>query len=347
MTGLESRQKQLLFDHCMGLTSPEQSDEAKALMSSNKEAAELHSKIKAGLGPLDSIEPQPCPDGLAERTLLRLKDLADSSRGMPHQLPSDRQMPGITFRQGPWATFAGRFATAAVFLIAASVLVPALGHLRYHSRLQRCKTQQSGFFQGLSKYVSDNDGREPAIAATAGAPWWKIGYQGDENHSNTRKIYLLVRGDYVRLSTFICPGSKRGRIIEADDSQIRAYKDFPYRDCVTYSFQINCRRMGNGKLSCQKVVMADCNPLFEELPRDFSRQFRLQIDSTSSTLNSSNHSRFGTRRGQNVMLDDGHVEFFRTRYIDASEDDVFTLRDTEVYQGFEVPSSQADLFLAP
>jgi hypothetical protein len=105
--------------------------------------------------------------------------------------------------------------------------------------------------------------------------------------------------------------------------------------------------MGNGQLLCQKVVMADCNPLFEDLPKDFSKPFRLQVDRKSPIPNSSNHSYFGSRRGQNVLLDDGHVEFLRTRYVDVSKDDIFTLQNTDVYQGFEVPSCETDSFLAP
>ena len=94
--------------------------------------------------------------------------------------------------------------------------------------------------------------------------------------------------------------------------------------------------------------MADCNPLFEELQKDFSKpSLNRKIDSKSSTLNSSNHRYFGNRRGQNVLLDDGHVEFLRTRHVGDSEDDIYTLQDTDVYQGCEVPSCETDFFLAP
>jgi len=347
MNGLENKLRELLFDYCMGLTSDRQSGLAAELISSNREAAEIYSKVKATLGLLDSIEPEPCPDDLVESTLSRLIDLANSSRGRLHQLPASQQMPKITFRRLRWATFAGRFATAAIFLIAASVFLPALGYVRHHSRLQRCQMQQGSIFQGLGNYISDHDGQGPTVAAAAGAPWWKVGYQGTENHSNTRKIYLLVQGGYVKLGSFVCPGSKHGQIVDANALQIRAYKDFPERSCVTYSFRINCRRMGNGRLNCQKVVMADCNPHFEELPKDFSKPFRLQLDRRSRELNSSNHSFLGCRRGQNVFFDDGHAEFLRTRHVDGSGDDIFTLQNTESYHGFEVPSDEKDLFLAP
>jgi len=347
MTTLNSEQKQLLFDYCMRLTSKEQTADAEALVSSNQAAAEIHAKLKSTLGPLDSVEPEPCPDDLAEHTILRLNDLVNSSQERLHQLLDIEQTREVAAKKWRWTSFAGRLATAAVFAIAASVLLPALGYFRYHSRLQRCQAQQGGFFQGLTNYVLDHDGQRPAVATTPGAPWWKVSYQGVENHSNTRKIYLLVQGDYVELSSFACPGSKRSKIIQANPSKIRSYRDFPDRSCVTYSFRINCRLMGNGQLLCQKVVMADCNPLFEDLPEDFSEAFRFQIDGKSSTLNSRNHSYFGSRRGQNILLSDGHVEFLRTRHFDVSEDDIFTVQYTDVYQGSEVPSCENDFFLAP
>jgi hypothetical protein len=347
MIELNNEQKQLLFDYCIGVTSEEQCAEAKALISSNEEAADIHSKLKATLAPLDSLEPEPCPDYLAEHTILRLSDLAYSGQDKLHKLLASEQTREVAVKKWRWTSFTGRLATAAVFVIAASVLLPALGYLRYHSRLQRCQLQQGSFFQGLSSFISDHAGQRPAVATTPGAPWWKVGYQGVENHSNTRKIYLLVQGDYVKPSSFVCPGSKRGRIMHATPSQIRGYKDFPDRSCVTYSFRINCRLTGNGQLLCQKVVMADCNPLFEDLPEDFSEAFRLQIDGKSSTLNSSNHSYFGNRRGQNILIGDGHVEFLRTRHFDVSKDDIFTVQNTDAYQGFEVPSCDTDFFLAP
>jgi len=89
--------------------------------------------------------------------------------------------------------------------------------------------------------------------------------------------------------------------------------------------------------------MADMNPLFENLPEDFSKEFRLQLDKTLLTLNSMNHN----RRGQNVLFGDGRVEFIKKRFIGITRDDIYTLQDTDVYQGCEVPSRANDFFLAP
>ena len=66
---LKKRQKELLFDYCLGITSEKEEDIAEVLISSNKEAVEIHRKLKAVLVPLESIRPELCPDLLAERTI--------------------------------------------------------------------------------------------------------------------------------------------------------------------------------------------------------------------------------------------------------------------------------------
>jgi len=57
MTSLSEDQKQLLFDYCMGLASQAEADEARRLISSSEEAAEIHSKLKSALSPLANLEP--------------------------------------------------------------------------------------------------------------------------------------------------------------------------------------------------------------------------------------------------------------------------------------------------
>jgi prepilin-type processing-associated H-X9-DG protein len=92
----------------------------------------------------------------------------------------------------------------------------------------------------------------------------------------------------------------------------------------------------------RKVLAADLNPLFEELPKEFD-QLRLQLNSKLQRLNSINHK----RKGQNVLFCDGSTEFVKSRFIGEADDDIFTLRDIVLYQGSEVPTCEADAFVAP
>jgi prepilin-type processing-associated H-X9-DG protein len=328
----------------MGLASPEQIVEAQALISSNPKAAEIHSKIKATLAPLDSIETEACPDDLVERTMRRVRNSAVSGEDRLQQLLASEQRRVSTAGGRHWMDFARRFAVAAVFLIAASVLYPTFSHLRQNSLRQQCQIQQSALFQGLTNFDSDHDGGQPVVATAAGAPWYKLGDQGSENHSNTRRLYLLVKGGYAEPGCFVCPScSKSSRPPQLAPSQIQNYRDFPDRRYITYSFQIRCREPKSGKLVYRKVLLADLSPLFEDLPKDFKKPFKLSLNKKLLTVNSINHN----RRGQNVLFADGHIEFLRTRQIGDSHDDIFTLRDIDEYQGCEVPSCETDFFLAP
>ena len=344
MTRLNREQEELIFDYCMGLASPEQGVEAQALISSSEEAEEIHSKLLATLAPLETVENEACPDDLVERTILRLNDAASSSMDRLQQLLAGEQKRFIGSQPRLWLGMVRRLATAAVFVIAGSVLFATFNYLRYDSQRQRCQMQQSGFFRGLENYVADHDGKQPVLATQAGAPWYKLGDQGAENHSNTRRLYLLVKDGYVEPDCFVCPScdKSRGRP-QLTASQIESYRDFPDRRYITYSFQIRCSKGNNGELHCRKVLIADLSPLFENLPNDFRKPFRLRLNRRLLTVNSANHK----RKGQNILFGDGHVKFLKNRFIGVANDDVFTLQNTDVYHGYEVPASETDFFLAP
>ena len=343
MNPLNNEQKELLFDYCIGLTSQKETDEAEALISSNPEAAGIHQKLRVAIEPLGSLEPESCPDELVENTILRVQNLVDSGEHELRELLATEQTKKVTIKIGPWHNWFETAVVAAAILFFAGVLVPTLSMARQKYQRQRCQTQMGSVFQGLSNYISDYDNKAPAVASIAGAPWWKLGDQGRENQSNTRNIYLLLKGGYVELKSFVCPCCKKDNTRELTLSEIRDNKDFLDRTYITYSFQINCRQAQSGKLRCRKILMADMSPLFERLPEDFSRQFRLQLNKTLLTLNSINHN----RRGQNVLFGDGRVEFIKKRFIGITRDDIYTLQDTDVYQGCEVPSCETDFFLAP
>ena len=347
MNPLNNEQKELLFDYCIGLTSQKDTDKAEALISSNQEAAGIHKKLRVAIEPLGSLEPQTCPDELVENTILRVQNLLDSGQQQLQQLLASEQTRNVGIQNWSWQGLGKRLAVAAVFMVAGSILFTSFkvvsGYAREKSWRQRCQMQMGSVFQGLRNYISDHDDQTPSVASIAGAPWWKLGDQGRENQSNTRHIYLLPKYDYVDIENFVCPACKGEVPLKLTDSQIKRLKDFPSRRYVTYSFQINCRKTTNGKLRCRKVMMADMNPLFENLPENLPKQFRLQLNRALLTLNSINHN----RRGQNVLFGDGHIEFLKSRFTGISEDDIYTLQDTDVYQGCEVPSCETDFFLAP
>ena len=342
MSPLSNDQKELLFDYCLDMTSKEQSEEAQTLISTNQEAAEIYSKIKSSLEPLESMDFQRCPDDLVESTISFVNAHKHSSQRQLEQLLAFEQTKKVPARIGFWGNLVEMAAVAASIMLIVGILVPTMSFARQKQLQKKCGTQLGGFFQGLANYISDHDDNLPEVARADGAPWWKVGYQGAENQSNTRKVYLLVREKYVEPEIFICPGNKAGGNLRIESSKIRDYKDFPDRRYVTYSFQVSCRTTKSGKLLCRKVIMADMSPLFEELP-NFNSTLRVHLDKELLTINSSGHN----RRGQNVLFRDGHVEFLKTRHTSDAHDDIFTIQDTDIYHGVEVPSRETDFFLAP
>lgn len=348
MGSLSSMQKELIFDYAVGIASDIESSQAKSLISTNIEASEIYSKIKSSLSVLD-LEAQTCPDELFERTVMRLNNLAVSSQDKLRQLLATEQAKGMeTAAPGRlWSYFGKKLATAAVFMIAGTILITSLNiittYARQNYQKQQCQMQLAKIWRGMNHYVADNDGRLPATATAAGTPWWKVGYQGSENHSNTRRMWLLVKGDYVDPADFCCPATSNGKAILLEAAEIKKLNDFPSRKAVSYSFRIMCSAPSAKSPKGQRVLIADLNPLFENLPSDFSNSFKLRLNRDLLSRNSINHN----RRGQNVMFCDGSIRFVRTRRLGISEDDIFTLQDVELYKGFEVPSCETDNFLAP
>lgn len=342
MSSLNHEQKQLLFDYAVGLTSEQESAEAKVLIASNEEAAKIHSCLKATLTPLDSIKFEPCPDELVEGTIWRVNSLANSGHlGLEHLL-DEEQTRAVTAKGSFWRNLGELAAVAAVILLIAGVLFPWLSYARQKSWQKRCQMQLGNIFQGLSNYVSDHDGKPPAVAMATGAPWWKVGYQGKENYSNTRNIWLLVKGKYVEPINFVCPGGKsQDQALQIGISQLPNYNDFLSKRHITYSIRIRCPNT-----LCTfgpEPIMADSNPIFDGLKADNSGEFKLWLTDRSFTDNSGNHN----RRGQNVLFGDGSVKFTGRR---IGADDIFTLQ--QMRPGFEVkgcerPACDTDTFLAP
>jgi len=330
---LSGRQKELLLDYGLGIASQAQARQAEELIRTNPQAAALYKAIRSSLSPLDTIEQQPCPDELVERTIQRLKFAAAQQR-----LVSVSTRP-VWFNRN----VAQVAAVAAIVLFALGIAIPALAFTKNLCMRYRCQLQLARIYQGLGQYNSDYDGKMPAVAISEGQPWWKVGYQGRENHSNTRSAWLLVRHGYVPIEAFLCPGSRQRpatRGLLASD-----YNDFPAREYVAYSFRLCCNGQDTSMVT-SGLIAADMNPLGERLPRDYDRPLRLTVDQDLLTANSINH----LRRGQNVLTSDGAVRFARTRQVGPYQDDIFsikTMRQGVQLTGCEQPVSPADAFLVP
>ncbi|MHC4500179.1 MAG: hypothetical protein ACYS21_13815 [Planctomycetota bacterium] len=287
MTSLTNQQKQLLFDYCTGVSSEKEAAEAEQLVASKREAADLHSRFKAALAPLDALQPEPCPIELVEGAIWRLNNVARSTQLRLEKLLADEQARGVTARSPLWWNFGKVVAAAAVVFLVLGTWFAPLDFIRHKYRKLQCQRQFAGIFHGFSNYVSDHDGKMPAVPTAAGAPWWKVGYKGPENHSATRNMWLLVKNNYVEPVYFVCPGRGQKLVIKISPAKIRSYDDFPDREHVSYSVRIRCDKAKRQPVSVPRVFISDLSPLFENLPQNYAEPLRLKLNDELLTRNSS------------------------------------------------------------
>jgi hypothetical protein len=344
MTAFNDQQKKLVFDYCMRQSSKEDCDQVEHIIDENAEAGHFCQCLQSILNLLDSTVEEACPEELAERTLDRLKQAKQSNQGNQKAVISAEQAPQQTIKVDFWRQFTQIAAVAAIVLFLASVSIPSLKMAREKYYLSRCQSQFNNIYQGLVSYTADYE-RGPTINTVSGAPWWKVGYQGVENYSNTRAVWLLPRHGYVKPNQFVCPARPKTQRIDYSTVDPSKLYDFPGRAYIDYSSRVCCenqRQAPSGKM----VLMADMNPLSEKIPTDHSKSLKIRLDESILNPNSINHG----RRGQNVLLYDGSVGFNKTRYMSTSEDDIFSLVNmtygSEI-SGCELPSSDKDAFLAP
>jgi hypothetical protein len=236
---------------------------------------------------------------------------------------------------------------AAILLFLVSVTVPALSMLREKGYRTECQARLRNVFQGLSAYASDYDQHVPNVQSVSGAPWWKVGDQGRENHSTTRAPWLLAKQGYVKLENFLCPSRKTDQKLDLQGLNLKVLQDFPSREYINFSARVCCDKTRDNTTG-KTVLMADMNPLAESLPTDYSKSFVLiRLDENILNRNSVNHG----RRGQNILLNDGSIGFNRTRFVGTGvQDDIFMLDNMTsggVIKGYEVPARPTDAFLAP
>jgi hypothetical protein len=340
---LRRNEQELIFDYFLGFTTDSEIEQAQQLLQSSKGAAEFYSKLQSSLEPLDHYAVETCPEHLAEATISRLNAAAlDSQSRLEHLLQKEQQRTKpVTASRSFWSNFVEVAAIAAMIFVVAGISFPTLQNARQNYWKTKCSSQLASMATGISQYAADHDQSMPTVATASGSPWWKVGYQGAENQSNTRHLWLLVQSKYVEPEAFVCPARIQGKASKLDRTQVSKLSDFPNRKYVTYSFRIVSDKNANRLTRGNQVLISDMNPVFENLPRDYYKDFDLKVDDQMLKANSVNHR----DSGQNVLLSDGSVSFHKDRQI--GNDDIFTVKGQTHYRGTEAPTLAGDNFLAP
>ncbi len=208
MKELNRDELEIIFDYCLGVATPEDLEKARQLITSNPEAADFCSKVQTAVGPLAEWSIEVCPDELVEKTIDRVNRQAQAAPVSLDELLAAEQTRSSSAGSTLWINIGRRLAMAAVFMIVGSVAIYATRYMRYQAWRTQCEAQLARIAQGLNSYAADHEGKLPAVATSVGSPWWKVGYPGSENVSNTRHIWLLPQGGYSSPNDFVCPAVK-------------------------------------------------------------------------------------------------------------------------------------------
>ena len=356
MDTLTKQQRDILLDYYFECANEQETETAKRLLETHKGAAEFYNKLHHSLSALDHLDHEThanCPDYLVEKTLERLylhhSETVES--GWLENLLRAESEKIVTKRQSFWRNFAEAATIAAGVFIIASIFVPVTRQMRAQASKTACQANLSRVSRGIVQYGNEHNDFLPAVTTKAGSPWWKVGSTGPENQSNTRHLWLLVKQDYLQPKDFVCPGQSRKNSLNPNlsEAQIAQLSDFPGRQYITYSFKLICDPNKAVRSRTRTPLMADINPLFESCfkiksPDSLAKSEFEPVTLSKRLLRANSSSHRG--KGQNILYSDGTVEFTSQR-IFGQDDDIFTVKDQQVYRGIETPSCETDVFLVP
>ncbi len=341
---------QRLLDYHLHLDNTDQHRETDALLAKDAEVRQLSESVRKMLRPLASWPAETPPDYLMGRTLQLIEHHDQTRRLAESTRPSAGagQTADTSRGRGRWilGNLRDFAAVAATIMLVLMVSQPGVRYARNLSNKLNCASQMRQVGVGLSEYALDNDGSLPYVPHQPGATWWNVGNQDANNTSNTRNVFLLVKNGYLPARVFLCPGEANHKTItiQITPAELESMRDFASPDQIDYSFRL---LFDQGLLHWDTlnhtVIMTDKNPLFQDLGQKPQGQGDLSLTENLLRANSPNHQ----SRGQNVLFNDGHVEFMTDRYLGLSQDDIFNIESATRYKGNEVPQSQQDVFVAP
>ena len=215
-------------------------DGGRDLIAAKPEAAKLYSSLEDTLTDLDHIKYEPCPDNLVDLTIARLKLAASiqnksandsSSNSKLHQLLQKEQENPVQTSQENYfqpqtseknlkPNFHHRMgellAAAAAIMVIFSILFPVGGAMRNANRKIVCQNNLRQVSSAFSAFANDHNNEVAESRIQPGNPWWKVGSQTPEVHSNTRYPWQLVKQGYVKGKVFVCKGNIGANPVDFD-----------------------------------------------------------------------------------------------------------------------------------
>ncbi len=272
-------------------------------------------------------------DDLIISTLGRVQSHIDEERAaMSIQGQRGFQLP---------ARWADLVSIAAMFLLAASVIMPIMSGLRSTNQRAICFNNLNETANAFGLYTNANRDMLPMATAGFGPTWMDVGTTPER--SNSSNLYTLVRNNFAGLNDLACPTNPNAAIGDADPDAW----DWDSLDEISYSYRIMPRggmRATVPEQPVRVVLLADRSPVILRVKRN---------QPVIPEENSPNHS----GRGQHMLMLDGSARWAETPVID-SRDNMWLPRPIEtlihnerarlgIISGNEQPDGPTDAFVGP
>ena len=255
----------------------------------------------------------------------------------------------------------------AIIAILIALLIPALSGVREQANRIKCMTNLRSIGQAMRLYAHDNKDQYPRTRyADGGGPNF---FQGDTapdpfttnfaENDVTAGMFLLVRYGMLKAESFLCPSSNQelDRTVSASDLDIPPAqrsdfkRTYPQSGTLSYAFAsqyppVTWWSYHNGEpeqfkhspaAPGQNAIAADRNDCLDRHRSTSPNATREDM----KAMNSRNHR----GEGQNVLFNDGSVQWCKTPFVGYGSDNIYTGADEDVSVIFA--TGKYDSFLLP
>jgi hypothetical protein len=212
---------------------------------------------------------------------------------------------------------------AAIFVAASVLFLPALNQGRFAAQVTGCQNNLRELGRSLAQFANVNGGHFPSLVNGEGLL--------------PAGVYATKLSDHGLLqepSWVICPSSSLAgqvnqlRLPGIDEVQsISPAKQAELFRAMGGSYGYNLGYVVDGRYQPTKNLQRSTFALMADAPNSESMRGRGPV--VPAQLSSLNHG----RRGQNVLFEDGHVEFLKKCTADGCPDDIFLNDDGQPTAG--------------
>ncbi|MGA2265954.1 MAG: hypothetical protein ABSH10_05930 [Phycisphaerae bacterium] len=321
--------EQVLIDYLLGRCDQADLQAVRSRLEKDAEFRRLHQDVQNTLAALKFQTALSPPEGLADRTIARLRQVRATDALIARAEVGRR----IVFR--PRVSLRDVVAVASVLLLAGFAYFFTIGRTNAAALRDRCLAQMGQIGRATQAYAHENDGSLPISSATM-HPW--LASAGGGVMSNSTGLFRLVSTGYAPPEIFQCPGT--GGANHASFAVQAGMTDFPQGTFIGYSYQ---HTLGRGlslndpalkSVAGEMAILADSNPLFTG--------GRFQPQRLNNPL-SQNHG----SKGQNVLYLDGHARWTNTANAGVKGNNIYLADGIYKYRGDETPADPTDSFLLP